>query len=374
MRMTLLLIVACHKAAPVTAASPAADTRNVVRVLLLEADDELPRADAPEAVDMLDVQALAEKLGMLVELTTFSDRALLLRALADGRGDLAAAPLVAEPGAGVAWSVPVRQTEIVVVVKKGAATPDRLTLPAAHPFTTLLASFKAKHFEVDTLDKPVDAQTLLARVADGELAATLVSRDDLQAYMAYRRDVEAAGSLGTLPIVWAVRPEARELLQAVNAYWSQNALTSHRQIFLGGDLDEIRRRKVLRVAMQNTPASYFLYRGQQMGFQYEWASFMAKTLGVRLQVVVPDKPEDINALLLAGRVDLVATPVTDSGDARDAGIDRSAPFISADQVLVQPANETPLNRVDDLAGKTVSVRRSSAYWKVLEQIKKVACR
>lgn len=55
------------------------------------------------------------------------------------------------------------------------------------------------------------------------------------------------------------------------------------------DLDQIKQKGVLRVIMQYNSISYFIYRGQALGFEYELMGELAKQLGVKLEIV-PAKP------------------------------------------------------------------------------------
>ncbi len=102
-----------------------------------------------------------------------------------------------------------------------------------------------------------------------------------------------------------MRAGASKLLEAVNGFVFGHTMTKHRREQCGGDYAEIKRRGVLRVGMLNNVASYFIYRGQEVGFQYELADLLASRLDVRLEAVVPRRPEEMTKLLHEGRVDLI---------------------------------------------------------------------
>ena len=53
-----------------------------------------------------------------------------------------------------------------------------------------------------------------------------------------------------------------------------------------GDLQQIKDSGELVVLTLYSSTSYFNYRGQEMGFQYELSEQFAKSLGVKLHVVV----------------------------------------------------------------------------------------
>ena len=52
------------------------------------------------------------------------------------------------------------------------------------------------------------------------------------------------------------------------------------------DLPQIKKRGKITVLTLNSSLSYFRYRGEEMGFQYELAKEFAKSLGVKLDIKV----------------------------------------------------------------------------------------
>lgn len=158
---------------------------------------------------------------------------------------------------------------------------------------------------------------------------------------------------------WVVRSDQPDLLAALNNFVFQRELTRHTRDRYQDDLAALKARGVVRVGMLNNPASYFIYRGQQAGFQYELAALLAARLGLRLEVVVPDEPRHMLDLLLEGRVDVVPRS---QALPPHPGVARTAPLVFAHHMLVQSHNETPITRVQELADRTVTVRASSSYF------------
>lgn len=126
------------------------------------------------------------------------------------------------------------------------------------------------------------------------------------------------------------------------------------------DLDMIRERGVLRVLTQNDSVSYFLHKGQALGFDHRMAELLAKSLGVRLRMVVPPSAEDLIPWLEQGRGDLIAAKMTVT-PARRARVAFSHPYLYSDEVVVGPLGAKPLRSERELAGKRIHVRRSSSY-------------
>jgi membrane-bound lytic murein transglycosylase F len=169
-------------------------------------------------------------------------------------------------------------------------------------------------------------------------------------------------------IGWAVRKDNPELLAAADAFITEHFMTGHRRELFTGDLDAIKQRGVLRVLTTNNAVNYFLYRGQQMGFDFELAKLATKRLGVRLEMVVPPRFEQLIPWLLEGRGDVIAGSLTATPD-REEQIDFSAPYLYVQEVLVQAAHsENKLRSVDDLEGRTVHVQKSSSYYGTLLEL------
>lgn len=80
------------------------------------------------------------------------------------------------------------------------------------------------------------------------------------------------------------------------------------------DLPQIIDRGELVVLTVNGSTSYFNYRGEPMGFQYELAQQFAASLGVKLKLKVVKNTEELVRQLLNGEGDLIAynLPVTNA--------------------------------------------------------------
>ena len=75
-------------------------------------------------------------------------------------------------------------------------------------------------------------------------------------------------------------------------------------------VEDLQRRGTVTFLMRHSAASYFLYRGEQMGFEYELAQGFAKELGVELEIVTPPPDEELTEWLKMGKGDIVAGLVT----------------------------------------------------------------
>ncbi|MBI5509915.1 MAG: transporter substrate-binding domain-containing protein [Deltaproteobacteria bacterium] len=347
----------------------------VLRLLVTRTDaDLLPREGSPAALDLARAWDLAEQLGAKPRFIFADDPAALLAAFERGIGDILMLPL--EQGATPPWlrtTSPLAQVDEVVAMPATAAAPKRLkdlerTTVAVRRGSRGLQTLQRLDKNIPTVlvAATVDDEDLLQKVGAGEATAAVVDSAAVASYLRYQDDVKAVFTLRSrVSLCWGIRAGAPKLLEATNGAFYEEAMTEHHRAEYGGDLDEIRKRKVLRVAMLNNGASYFLYRGMEAGFQYELARLFAARLDVRLQVIVPDRPGELLTLLADKRVDLAPIPQVGSEDPAFA---YTIPFITADLLLVQHASEPPIMSVQGLAGREVHVRASSAYVELLKAL------
>ena len=137
-------------------------------------------------------------------------------------------------------------------------------------------------------------------------------------------------------------------------------------------LERIRDRGALRVVTEYNSISYFIYRGQPMGFQYEMLQELANYLDLSLEVSVSNDLERNFSDLQEGNTDMIAMNLTVTSN-RKAEVSFTAPLLQTRQVLVQrkPIQWEKMNRVQmessiirnqlNLANKVVYVQAGSVY-------------
>ena len=138
------------------------------------------------------------------------------------------------------------------------------------------------------------------------------------------------------------------------------------------DLEDIREDGVLKALVVYSSTSYFLYRGQTMGFEYELLTRLADYLDLKLELVVSDDLDSQFEALNRGDVDLIAHGMTVTNQ-RKWEVDFTDYLYLTRQVLVQkkPDNyreiswsalqKELIHDPIELIGKTVSIRKNSSY-------------
>jgi membrane-bound lytic murein transglycosylase F len=142
------------------------------------------------------------------------------------------------------------------------------------------------------------------------------------------------------------------------------------------NLDRIREEGVLKVVTEYNSISYFIYRGQPMGFQFEMLQELADYLKLELNVTVSNDLEKNFRDLNDGEVDLIAKNLTVTAD-RKKQVKFTSPLLQTRQVLVQRKPElwkemnpkqlenNVIRNQLNLEGKTVYVQTGSVYAKRL---------
>ena len=121
-----------------------------------------------------------------------------------------------------------------------------------------------------------------------------------------------------------------------------------------------------------SPVSYFIYRGQPMGYEYELLQMLGEHLGLKVDIIIAHDLEEMINMLARGDGDLIAYGLTITTERREK-LAFTEPLNVTRQVLVQrkPENwrQMKLHEIEnqvirnpfELAGKTIHVRKGSAY-------------
>mgnify|MGYP002622552376 CR=1 FL=1 len=123
-------------------------------------------------------------------------------------------------------------------------------------------------------------------------------------------------------------------------------------------MEQIKERDTLTVLTLYSSTSYFLYRGQDMGYQYELGHQFARSLGVQLKVKVARSIDELVQRLNAGEADLITYNLPITNEMKDSVIYCGEENVTH-QVIVQRAGSRrnpALTDVTQLVGKDVYVK------------------
>jgi membrane-bound lytic murein transglycosylase F len=357
--------------------------RGKLRILAqrFESEDEsLPRQVSPLHAEQTIAQGFAEAQGLKPVMVYVDGVGELIPALVEGRGDVIATNLTITESRKeqVGYSVPVHFVREQLVGSEGQARVENLKALAgktvgAQPSTSFWETLqgikeKVSGMKLEALPEDLTTDEILDMVSAGAIDYTVEDSNVITATLAYRDDIAVLRDLtGERPVAWAVRPDSPDLLAALNRYLNAHHLTNLDQPVMLGDLDAIKKRGVLRMLTRNSGATYFLWRGQLLGFEYEMAKRFAERQGVRLEVVVPPSHEELIPWLIEGRGDFIAAFLRPTQDRIAQGVSFSRHYHYTREMLVA-RNDDRIDSPDDLAGREIVVRRTSSYWDSIRRL------
>ena len=143
-----------------------------------------------------------------------------------------------------------------------------------------------------------------------------------------------------------------------------------------GDLDAMIGRRLIRVATPFSRTYYFLDGAVQRGLSYEYVKLYEDKLNESLgkqhprvfAILLPVPRDQLLPQLNAGKVDMVVAQLTVTPE-RSRLVDFTVPTrTGVNEILVTGPGTKPVSALDELAGKTVLVRKSSSYFQDIEQL------
>ena len=155
---------------------------------------------------------------------------------------------------------------------------------------------------------------------------------------------------------------------------SSRSVPSHASVKI--DLAQIKKKGVLTMLTENTSTSYYSYRENELGFEYELLKKFSKHIGVELRVKVVSDARKFHGFLNDGEGDVIACNYSITRNRRKIH-DFSIPYLKSRQVLVQqkphgweemsPEEITKQLIIDPslLKNRTVYVRNNSSYFQRL---------
>ncbi|MGQ0826923.1 MAG: transporter substrate-binding domain-containing protein [Bacteroidota bacterium] len=145
------------------------------------------------------------------------------------------------------------------------------------------------------------------------------------------------------------------------------------------DLDEIKKRGKIVALTDNRSTSFYIYRGDSMGYEYELLSAFAKEIGVKLEIRITRNKDSIFDQLTKEGVDIIAANLAVTNERLQI-VDFTEPFMQVPQVLVQrkpngwenmtrdEMNDKLIRNPIDLSGKNICVRKGSSFYARLQNL------
>jgi membrane-bound lytic murein transglycosylase MltF len=143
-----------------------------------------------------------------------------------------------------------------------------------------------------------------------------------------------------------------------------------------GDLDEMVKRRLVRIGVTFNRTFFFVSQGRQRGIAHEYGRLVEERLNKRFNpenkhdekihvFFIPVTREKLLSALVDGKVDLIAAQIT-VRPAHEKLVDFTNPTrVNVNEVVVTGPGAPPVASTQDLSGRTVFVRKSSPYYESL---------
>lgn len=157
---------------------------------------------------------------------------------------------------------------------------------------------------------------------------------------------------------------------------NSHPLNFHHSYRYKDDLKGLRAKRHIRVLTTLNKTNFFLQKGNIYGFEYEQLKGYERYLnkGIKkkeLKIVlefIPCNRDELIPKLVDGYGDIVAAGLTVTEQRRRLA-DFTIPYLSGvDEVVVTHRSAPKLNKIEDLAGSRVFVRKSSSYYESLRAL------
>lgn len=337
----------------------------------------MPRNAEPVSIDREIAHGLAEVLGLKLEVVVAADYGRMVEMLTEGEGDIIAAGMTITDSRQeqVLFSVPYLYVDELLVTARSDSVPDALedldgreiAVRRGSSYSETLKGLQADMpgIRIRDLEETLNTEEIVEKVSQGVYPATITDSNYWAAIGSYFDNLTTPIVLSEdRPVALAMRRDSPVLKEKVDAYLFVHTLTRHHERVHKDDLAGMKERGRLRMITRNNAMTYFIHRGRQIGFEYELMKRYAEQQNLRLEIVIPPSHEEMITFLNEGRGDIIAAAMSNTAERANqvAFTDR---YMDVEEVVVVRADGVAIEDVDDLAGKTVHVRESSAFYETL---------
>ena len=338
--------------------------------------DALPRDGLP----VLDYQSVATRFAESLNLKThwvFVDEfAEMIPALNEGRGDIIVTNMTATRSRAeqVAFSRQIAQVSEMLIARKDNPLTSLDEL-AEGSITLVKGTAYAETLEqqefagqIDWYEgaNPID---VLGEVVNGKREATVLDSDVARVILPLYPELAAKFPISRhRPIAWALRKDNPDLLLKLNEFLVAHHVQAAANQPEQRDWKDIKASGRLRMLTLNNPASYFMWRGELMGFDYELMEAFAKENNLHLAVVLKHSIPELFEALKNGEGDLIASSMTATPEREAMGIRFSRPYLYVSEQVVGREDGPELSGLGDLVQHRVVVNPNTVFYGRLEKL------
>jgi len=250
-----------------------------------------------------------------------------------------------------------------------------ITLPAGSAYRESIEK-KFPNWRINTLEESLNSEQLADELIKGSFDYSVIDGFAFDTLKQYRDDIKV---LLTLPagidLAWMVNLDNPRLLDKLNNFISEHHVIQIAEPNRKFDFKTLQKKKLpLRVITRNSPETYFLWRGELLGFEYELMRRFASLHNVKLEMVVADSYDEMLTMLKEGRGDMIAAGLSRTQNRlvkiKQQKMQSSIRYNRVSELLVAHKESPTINNLADLKGRIITLRRTSSFWQTAEQLAK----
>ena len=380
----LCAFVQCSEKQPVplpppkyTGDLPQLQARGILRVIVSqEPITYIPRQAEPVTLDYDIAHSLADALNLKLELVKADNYLQMLEKLLEGEGDIIASSLTITPDREklAAFSIPYLYVDEYLITARADSLPETVAdlagmeisvRQSSSYYQTLIDVQKeVPSLRIHTVSDTLGTEDLIKGIAQDRFKATLCDAHLWHAIANYYDNLVAPLVVAEdRPLALMMRPNDTKLKVKVDEYLLTRQFTRHRQQTFTDDLPGLKERRRLRMITRNNAMTYFIYRGQQIGFEYELMKRFASEHDLSLEIVIPNSHAELLSYLNEGKGDVVASAMTITEERQEQAA-FTLPYNEVSELVVH-ADGDSIASLQGLAGRTIHVRASSSFYTTL---------
>ena len=239
-------------------------------------------------------------------------------------------------------------------------------------FASVQADFP--HWKIQSLEGSRNSEQLADDIASNAIQYTLMDGFAYDVLKQYRQDIH---SVFTMPkainLAWLVSKGSDNFLGKLNEFIAVHHVSLTVDPIRTVDFKQLQKKKLpLRVITRNSPETYFLWRGELLGFEYELMRRFASIHNLGLEMVVAESYEEMLTLLREGKGDVIAAGLSRTESrlaaAKQEQVRTSIRYNRVDELLVAHQDNALITDYKDLKGRTIVVRKSSSFWQTAQEL------
>ena len=278
------------------------------------------------------------------------------------------------------FTYPIATDNEVVIAKqdmKKVSIDDDVTvfLPIGSSYIETVKE-QLPHWKISKISHALSSDDLADKIVAGEINYSILDRSEFNALSKYRKDIKVVLTLPKrIQLAWAVHKDNHQLIHRLNEVISYYHATEITEPTRTVDFPEMNKSKLpLRIITRNSPETYFLWKGELLGFEYELMKKFSKVYKTKIEVIVADTYQEMLEMLQNGEGDVIAAGLTRTAerikDYQHQDLMSTIRYNRVDEVLVAHKNSNNTKQLEDLKDRTITVRKSSSFWKTAQELTK----